>query len=168
MELVLSKLESPIGELVLVAGADGLCGLWFTDEGEGEAMQAWLARAYPGATLSWRAQPDLEAPLRAYFAGNLKAIDKMKVAPHGTPFQLRVWQALRRIPVGETWTYAQLAKEVGNPSATRAVGAANGRNPIALVVPCHRVVASSGRLGGYAGGLHRKEWLLRHEGAHLA
>lgn len=168
MELVISKIESPLGELVLVASADGLCGLWYVDEGEGEAMRVWLDRTYPGATVTSRAQPEVEAPLRAYFAGDLTAIDKLKVAPHGTPFQLRVWQALRRIPAGETWTYARLAKEVGKPTATRAVGAANGRNPIAVVVPCHRVVATGGRLGGYAGGLHRKEWLLRHEGAHLA
>ena len=166
MELVLSKIDSPIGELVLVGSADELCGLWFGEESE--AMRAWMARTYPGATVTSRAQPKFEAPLRAYFGGDLKAIDKLKVAPHGTPFQLRVWQALRRIPAGETWTYARLAKEVGNPAATRAVGAANGRNPIALVVPCHRVVASGGGLGGYGGGLPRKEWLLRHEGAHLA
>jgi methylated-DNA-[protein]-cysteine S-methyltransferase len=103
--------------------------------------------------------------LAAYFRGDLDALDSIEVEPSGTPFQLRVWEALRRIPVGETRSYLAIAIELGAPTATRAVGAANGRNPVAVVLPCHRVIASSGALQGYGGGLWRKEWLLRHERA---
>ena len=108
---------------------------------------------------------DIAAALSAYFAGDLRAIDAVAVDPEGTPFQRRVWAALRTISAGTTWSYAELARAVGQPAATRAVGAANGRNPIALVLPCHRVIASDGTLGGYGGGLEMKRWLLRHEGS---
>ncbi|MCD6075429.1 MAG: Methylated-DNA--protein-cysteine methyltransferase [Rhodospirillales bacterium] len=100
-----------------------------------------------------------------YFAGDLKAINKIKVETNGTPFQKKVWAALRKVPAGKTITYAALAKKVGSPSAVRAVGAANGANPIGVVVPCHRMIGTSGKLTGYGGGLHRKQWLLVHEGA---
>ena len=100
-----------------------------------------------------------------YFDGDLKAIDKIKVETTGTPFQKKVWASLRKIPVGKTTTYAALAKKVGAPSAVRAVGAANGANPIGVVVPCHRVIGANASLTGYGGGLHRKQWLLVHEGA---
>ncbi|HTE53969.1 MAG TPA: methylated-DNA--[protein]-cysteine S-methyltransferase [Kofleriaceae bacterium] len=103
--------------------------------------------------------------ITAYFDGALGAFDEIAVAPRGTPFQLRVWEALRAIPAGQTRSYGELAAHLGAPSATRAVGAANGANPISLVVPCHRVIASTGALHGYGGGLWRKEWLLRHEHA---
>lgn len=104
--------------------------------------------------------------LRVYFAGDVHAIDTVVVRfDRGTPFQHEVWNALRTIPVGETISYAELARRVGRPSAFRAVGSANGQNPIGLVVPCHRVIAADGTLGGYAGGLDRKRWLLAHEGA---
>lgn len=102
-----------------------------------------------------------------YFAGDLAAIDDIDVDPPGTDFQRRVWTALRTIPVGTTWSYRDLAITVGDPAATRAVGTANGANPIWLIVPCHRVVRSDGDLGGYAGGLDRKAWLLAHENARL-
>ncbi len=149
----LSRVDSPIGVLVLATGPRGLCAL-----------------ALPGR------MPELAAPARegpppkeiagaiaGYFAGDLRAIDGLEVDPQGTPFQQRVWAALRTIPVGTTWSYAQLARAVGQPTAMRAVGAANGRNPIAVVVPCHRVIASDGTLGGYGGGLEMKRWLLQHE-----
>jgi methylated-DNA-[protein]-cysteine S-methyltransferase len=103
--------------------------------------------------------------LRAYFAGELAALDTLPVAPEGTAFEHEVWRALRSIPCGSTWSYAQLARAIGRPAAARAIGLANGRNPIALVVPCHRVIGADGSLTGYAGGLHRKQWLLAHEGA---
>lgn len=106
--------------------------------------------------------------MKAYFAGDLAALDRLEVAPEGTAFQQQVWAALRKIPVGATTSYAQIARAIGRPTAVRAVGAANGRNPIALVVPCHRVIASDGTLCGYAGGLWRKQWLLQHERALLA
>ena len=89
------------------------------------------------------------------------------LAPRGTPFQLRVWQALALIPFGQTWSYLQLAQHLGQPSATRAVGAANGANPIPVIVPCHRVIGSNGTLTGYGGGIERKQWLLAHEGRRL-
>src|SRR5207249_2519894 len=99
---------------------------------------------------------------------DVRAIDDLPVQAHGTAFQQRVWAALRSIPAGRTVTYRHIAEAIGSPSAVRAVGAANGQNPIALIVPCHRVIASDGTLCGYGGGLWRKEWLLRHEGALLA
>jgi len=111
---------------------------------------------------------DVRERLEAYFAGDLEALDAIEVAPSGTPFQQRVWAELRRIPAGETRSYASVARAIGRPGAVRAVASANARNPIALVVPCHRSVRSDGTLGGYAGGLDRKSWLLAHEGARVA
>jgi methylated-DNA-[protein]-cysteine S-methyltransferase len=105
--------------------------------------------------------------LRAYFAGDLRALDTLAIDPMGTPFQLRVWTALRSVPAGHTASYADIAKAIGAPSSTRAVGAANGANPIAIVVPCHRIIGASGSLVGYGGGLERKRWLLEHEGVLL-
>jgi methylated-DNA-[protein]-cysteine S-methyltransferase len=102
--------------------------------------------------------------VRRYVAGDVGALDTVQVEAHGTPFQQRVWNALRAIPVGTTCSYAELAARVGAPGAVRAVGTANGANPVWLVVPCHRVVRSDGSLGGYGGGLERKAWLLAHEG----
>jgi O-6-methylguanine DNA methyltransferase len=101
--------------------------------------------------------------LQAYFAGDLGALDRIAVDPRGTPFQLEVWQQLRRIPVGTTISYGELAKRVDRPNAQRAVGMANASNPIALIVPCHRVIRTGGALGGYAFGLEYKQWLLTHE-----
>ncbi len=103
--------------------------------------------------------------LAAYFDGELTAIDRLEVAfEKGTAFQLCVWRALREVPCGQTWSYGQLARHIGRPSAVRAVGLANGANPVAVVVPCHRVIGSDGSLTGYGGGLPRKQWLLAHEG----
>jgi O-6-methylguanine DNA methyltransferase len=101
--------------------------------------------------------------LDAYFGGDVGALDRIAVDPRGTPFQLEVWQQLRRIPVGTTISYGELARRVGRPNAQRAVGMANASNPIALIVPCHRVIRTGGALGGYAFGLAYKEWLLAHE-----
>jgi methylated-DNA-[protein]-cysteine S-methyltransferase len=106
--------------------------------------------------------------LRRYFEGDIRALDRLEVDVAGTPFQRKVWTALRGIPVGSTTGYGMLARKIGAPGAARAVGLANGRNPVAIVIPCHRVVAHDGTLGGYGGGLRRKEWLLQHEGALLA
>jgi methylated-DNA-[protein]-cysteine S-methyltransferase len=103
--------------------------------------------------------------LRAYFAGDLGAIDALPVRPQGTEFQVEVWAALREIPVGTTTSYGALAASLGRPKAVRAVGRANGTNPVAIVLPCHRVVGHDGRLTGYGGGLAAKRWLLSHEGA---
>ncbi len=166
----LSHLDSPIGPLVLAVGDGKLIALEFGDDED--AARARLARTHAGWTVAegqMRSGSDRGGPIvervKDYFAGDLHAFDDIPVAPVGTPFQLRVWKALRAIPVGRTISYLQLATRVGNPAAMRAVGAANGRNPVALVIPCHRVIASDGKLHGYGGGLPRKAWLLRHEGA---
>lgn len=165
MSIVLSLLESPLGPIALAG--EGAC-LRMLHFGSLEEIEHDLRRREPDAQLVRGPLPEIEQALRAYFDGDVHAIDALPTRAPGTGFQQRVWAALRRIPVGETWTYARLAREVGQPTAMRAVGAANGKNPIGLVVPCHRVVATGGKLGGYAGGLERKAWLLRHEGAHLA
>jgi methylated-DNA-[protein]-cysteine S-methyltransferase len=103
--------------------------------------------------------------LDAYFAGRTDALAGLAWKSAGTPFQLAVWRALCDIPVGETISYGELARRIGSPKAVRAVGLANGANPVGLIAPCHRVIGADGRLTGYGGGLHRKRWLLRHEGA---
>lgn len=120
-------------------------------------------RLAPGSGRS----PAVERMAR-YFDGDLHALDDVPVATAGTPFQRRVWRALRDIPVGTTISYGELARRVGNPSASRAVGLANGSNPVGVVVPCHRVIGANAKLTGYGGGLDRKRWLLEHEGAVLA
>jgi methylated-DNA-[protein]-cysteine S-methyltransferase len=105
------------------------------------------------------------AAFRAYFEGDLAALDPLAVAPSGTDFQRKVWTTLREIPCGSTWSYGQLAARLGNPKAVRAVGLANGANPLGIVLPCHRVIGADGSLTGYGAGIERKRWLLEHEGA---
>ena len=154
MTLSFAHLASPLGRLVLVKSAAGLVRLQFDDD---EAPDpAW--RRDPAAFREETAQ------LEAYFSGDRDRFD-LALAPRGTPFQLRVWRALAAIPFGRTSTYAEIARAIGSSKACRAVGAANRVNPFAIVVPCHRVVGASGDLTGYAGGLDRKRWLLRHERA---
>ena len=101
-----------------------------------------------------------------YFEGDMEAIDAIEIDPDGTDFQRAVWQAIREVPAGQTVSYQDIARAVGKPSAYRAVGTATGRNPVGIAVPCHRIVRSDGGLGGYGGGLHRKEWFLEHERKH--
>ncbi len=103
----------------------------------------------------------------AYFAGDVEALDQIEIDPDGTEFQRAVWQAIRDVPAGQTASYQEIAQAVGKPSAYRAVGTATGRNPVGIAVPCHRIVRSDGGLGGYGGGLHRKEWFLDHERSHV-
>jgi methylated-DNA-[protein]-cysteine S-methyltransferase len=150
---------------------EGLCALDFIDSDDAQKARNDRPRGHrlpdpppAGPPQGARARHIAER-VRAYFAGELGALDEIAVAPSGTPFQLQVWAALRRIPVGQTRSYQELAVAVAAPTAARAVGAANGRNPISLIVPCHRVIAANGTLHGYGGGLWRKDWLLRHEGA---
>jgi methylated-DNA-[protein]-cysteine S-methyltransferase len=166
---VLSRTEvaSPAGGVVLVERGSALVALVFQDHWKG--MSADLARRFGPFTFEEppRGGAAVEA-LRRYFSGDLLALDAVEVDTGGTPFQQLVWGALRRIPAGSTWSYARLAREIGRPSATRAVAAANGANPVSIVVPCHRVIGSDGSLTGYGGGLPRKQWLLVHEGALLA
>ena len=148
------RFESPIGELRLAASAEALVGVYLDDH------SGWAA-----ATSQGRGHPVLEearSQLRDWFAGR-RTVFELPLEPRGTPFQLTVWRALTEIPYGKTISYHQLAAAVGRPTAARAVGAANARNPLAIVVPCHRVIGASGALTGYAGGLPRKRWLLEHE-----
>ena len=163
MELTLSRYAAPVAELLLVTDAQGqLRALDFGDFGE--RMRRLLARHYGVVTLVEGAAPAaITAALDAYFSGNLKALDAVPVATGGTDFQRSVWAALRAIPAGQTRGYGELAAALGKPGAARAVGLANGNNPVGIVVPCHRVIGASGALTGYAGGVARKRWLLAHE-----
>jgi AraC family transcriptional regulator of adaptative response/methylated-DNA-[protein]-cysteine methyltransferase len=159
-----SWLDSPLGPLVAGATADGVCLLEFSDRRMLETQLATVRRLFaapvvPGSNDHLEA---LRAELAAYFAGELRSFSVPLVYP-GTPFQVRVWNALRAIPFGETRSYEDLAKTVGTPQGVRAVGRANGQNRIAIVIPCHRVVRKSGDLGGYGGGLRRKQFLLKLE-----
>jgi methylated-DNA-[protein]-cysteine S-methyltransferase len=152
------RYTSPLGDLDLAASAQGLAGLWFTDQRH-HPPRAVL----PPATAS-RVLDETALRLDAYFAGDVHALSDLPVDLVGTPFQRAVWRALQAIAVGTTVTYGHLARGLGDPHAVRAVGAAVGRNPISLRVPCHRVIGHDGRLQGYAGGLDRKAALLRLEG----
>jgi methylated-DNA-[protein]-cysteine S-methyltransferase len=161
--LQLTEIDSPVGRLAVAANDGRVCLLHFG--GVTKGVRAALARWYPDAQVQPAADPaGAVKTLRAYFNGDIKAIDDVPVEMHGTAFQQKVWTALRRIPVGTTLSYGRLAQLIGEPSAVRAVGAANGANPVALIVPCHRVIGSNGTLTGYGGGLDRKRWLLEHEG----
>jgi methylated-DNA-[protein]-cysteine S-methyltransferase len=147
--------SSPVGPLRLVVdGAGALTHLLFASEEE-------VARA-PSEPSGASGLGEVERQLRAYFAGEREDFD-VPLRPAGTPFQLAVWEALRAIPYAETRSYAQQAAAIGRPRAVRAVGAANGRNPISIIVPCHRVVGADGGLTGYGGGIAQKRWLLDHE-----
>ncbi len=163
--MFLDRLDTPIGTLLVVTDDDGtLRAVDWSDHLD--RFQRLLKRHYGLTVPAERCggSPVTRA-LAAYFAGDLAAIDALAVATNGTPFQQEVWRALRDIPAGATITYTELARRCGRPAAVRAAGFANGQNPIGIVVPCHRVVGTDGSLTGYGGGLHRKQWLLRHEAA---
>jgi methylated-DNA-[protein]-cysteine S-methyltransferase len=163
--LHLGRLDTPIGQALLISDDEGLLRLLDWQDHE-ERMRVILRRRYGAVRLEeGRAPERIRRPLARYFAGELKALHEVPFRSEGTPFQLRVWDALTKIPMGETTSYGALAERIGKPSAVRAVGLANGANPISVVVPCHRVIGSDGSLTGYGGGLERKRWLLRHEGA---
>ena len=161
--LTLDRVATPAGEVLLVVDADGAVrALDFA--GYEDRMTRLLRRHWGEATLiEGRAPAAVRVAVEAYFAGDLTALDELAVRTNGTDFQRAVWAALRAIPAGETRTYGQLAAAIGSPRAVRAAGLANGQNPIAIVVPCHRVIGADGTLTGYAGGLERKRWLLEHE-----
>ncbi len=162
MNLTLDHVSSPIGTLLLVSDGEALRLLEFEDH-EARLHRA-LSRLHPACTLTPGHLAEAACRrLAAYFDGDLNALDGISVRPHGTEFQHRVWQALRRIPPGTTTTYGRLAAAISAPRSSRAVGLANGANPIAIVIPCHRVIGADANLAGYGGGLHRKAWLLRHE-----
>src|SRR5947207_10440214 len=152
-----SLMPSPLGDVILVANGDALCGVYFDDQ-----------KYLPPIDPAWQKDED-SAVLRAahsqldqYFAGSRRLFE-LPLAPNGTPFQRAVWNEIAQVPWGETLTYAELASRAGHPGSARAAGAATGRNPLSIIVPCHRIVGSDGSLTGYAGGLDRKQTLLALE-----
>jgi methylated-DNA-[protein]-cysteine S-methyltransferase len=154
---IVRRFPSPVGDLTLTVSDTALTGVYFPTSHHGPPPK----RGTDGSS----ALLDLvERQLSEYFAGSRTTFD-LPLGPSGTPFQLGVWELLRLIPYGATTSYGDLARRLGDPLATRAVGAANGKNPIPIIVPCHRVVGSKGELTGFGGGLERKRWLLEHEGA---
>jgi len=163
--MLIDHLDSPIGRLALVADEQGrLRALGWNEEHVRMTRQLQSASKVTELELEPSSDPGgLATALRAYFDGDLAALDTMLVETGGTEFQRAVWCALRTIPCGATTSYGELARKIGRPAAVRAVGLANGSNPVAIVVPCHRVIGSDGSLTGYGGGLERKRWLLAHE-----
>lgn len=155
-----TRIESPVGRLLLASDAQGLRQVSFESSKRAAAVQPdWSEDKAPFA--------EVIRQLQAYFRGELKAFD-LPLAPEGTEFQLRVWNSLRTILYGETISYAQLAQKIGNPKAVRAVGLANGCNPIPIIIPCHRVIGSDGSLTGFGGGLPNKKRLLALESRQLS
>ncbi|HET6156832.1 MAG TPA: methylated-DNA--[protein]-cysteine S-methyltransferase [Dongiaceae bacterium] len=165
LSLLVDRIKTPIGELQIVADADGrLRAAEWTEHADRMHRSFRLQYGSDGYVLKNARDPaGLCAALRAYFDGEVTAIDPLKVATGGTEFQKSVWRSLRTIPCGATITYAALAERIGRPKAVRAVGHANGDNPVSVVVPCHRVIGTNGSLTGYGGGIERKRWLLAHE-----
>jgi methylated-DNA-[protein]-cysteine S-methyltransferase len=162
--LLIDRLRTPLGDLAVVADEAGhLHAVGFTDGHD--RMSSFLER---DGIVRAKDPSGLTSALAAYFDGELAAIAGLRVALRGTGFQNAVWRGLLAIPCGETRSYGELARQVGRPKAVRAVGLANGSNPIGIVVPCHRVIGSNGTLTGYGGGLERKRWLLAHEGVTIA
>ncbi|MBM3601694.1 MAG: methylated-DNA--[protein]-cysteine S-methyltransferase [Alphaproteobacteria bacterium] len=166
LRLLIDEIATPIGKLSIVDDEAGhLCIVEWSDHRQ--AMQRALKRLGRGRKVELAPARDRfghATSLRTYFSGRLDAIDALPVVEAGTDFQNKVWRALRRIPCGKTLSYAGLARRIGHPTAVRAVGLANGSNPISIVVPCHRVIGTDGTLTGYGGGIERKQWLLAHEG----
>lgn len=162
------SLETPIGRLIYVCDRQGALRMIDWSDHEARALR-FLGIHYGKNGYSLTSQRDpfgLAARLASYFTGDISAIDDIPTATAGTQFQREVWRALRDIPAGHTISYSELARRIGRPAAVRAVGLANGSNPVSIVVPCHRVIGANGSLTGYGGGVHRKEWLLAHERAH--
>ena len=167
-EFVLDRLPTPIGALLLAADDDGkLHAAEFHDYEDRMHRSLRLSTAAKGGYVlrKGRVPANIRSRLEAYFAGELGAIDAIETAVGGTPFQQKVWRALRRIKPGKTLTYGALAARIGEAKAIRAVGAANGANPVSVIVPCHRLIGANGSLIRYGGGIARKRWLLLHEGA---
>lgn len=165
--LILDHMPTPIGQAVLAVDTEGHLRAfeWADDD---TRLRRSLARHYPEtAVRAGRAPAEIRGRIEAYFDGDLAQIDAIACRADGTAFQRDVWAALRRIPAGTTLSYGELAAKIGRPAAVRAVGLANGANPIGLVQPCHRVIGADGSLTGYGGGLERKRWLLEHEGVLL-
>jgi methylated-DNA-[protein]-cysteine S-methyltransferase len=167
LQLFVDHTKTPIGEMAIVADREGnLRVVEWTDHASRLQRTLRIHYGEHGFTLEMEKNPHgLTAAINRYFAGELQAIDNLPVKSAGTLFQQEVWRALREIPCGTTISYATLAQRIGRPAAVRAVGLANGANPIGVIVPCHRVIGANGSLTGYGGGLDRKRWLLQHESA---
>ena len=165
LRLTLDRLASPVGEVLVATDADGAVRALDFHDYEAR-LRRLLIRHYGAVELvEGRAPEPVRQAIQAWFDGDLTALDAVSIRTGGTDFQRSVWKALRDIPAGETRTYGQLAAAIGAPRAVRAVGLANGANPVGVIVPCHRVIGANGTLTGYAGGLERKRWLLAHEAA---
>jgi methylated-DNA-[protein]-cysteine S-methyltransferase len=163
----LSRIPTPVGDMLIAVDQQDRLRVLDWDS-HVERMERLMQRYYglDAVTLvDSAADHAVGRKLMAYVAGDIAAIDDVPTRTPGTGFQRKVWAALREIPAGQTWSYGRLAAHVGEPGAARAVGLANGSNPIGVVVPCHRVIGANGTLTGYGGGIERKRWLLRHEGA---
>ncbi|MCB1971293.1 MAG: methylated-DNA--[protein]-cysteine S-methyltransferase [Geminicoccaceae bacterium] len=167
MKLHRTRVPSPVGEIILVHRPDDAVIVHLDFEDCPERLNSLLARRFGGIELDDAPHVDGQRALDGYFEGRFDMLDRLDVDPGGTEFQNRLWLGLRDIRAGTTATYADMALRLGNPRAVRAVGRTNGLNPIALILPCHRVIGKDGSLTGYAGGLERKAWLLRHEGVLL-
>jgi methylated-DNA-[protein]-cysteine S-methyltransferase len=163
-ELTMTRFTSPLGEIHAVLADGRLCEMDFSHIWATKKKR--LVRRFGSINLVDAVNPDgLADKLSAYFAGDVHAIDDIAVDPGGTEFQRKVWRELRAIPAGETRSYGEFAKHIGHAQGPRAVGAANGQNPVAVVIPCHRLIGANGALTGYASGIEYKQWLLQHEGA---
>jgi methylated-DNA-[protein]-cysteine S-methyltransferase len=165
---LLETIDTPTGRMRIVTDDDGRLRSLDWDDHEARMMKL-LERHWGACSFSLRGNPPTSSAARAllaYFDGDIFAVDALPTATRGTEFQRRVWQGLRAIPAGLSISYGALAARIGHPGASRAVGLANGANPIAIVVPCHRVIGADASLTGYGGGLERKRWLLAHERAH--
>lgn len=167
LTFLLERVPTPLGEMLIVTDEQGVLRAldWHDHEAR---MHELMRRQYPTAKPQLRGTAQRSAAtqaMQAYFDGDIAVIHQLEVATGGTDFQRQIWPALRGIPDGETTSYGELARRIGNPAAVRAVGLANGANPISIVLPCHRVIGSNRSLTGYGGGLQRKQWLLQHENA---
>lgn len=163
LALTLDRIDTPVGQVLLVTDADGAVRALDFHDFEPRMMRLLARHCGAFVLVAGDAPAAVKDAVLAYFSGHATALDDVPTQVSGTAFQRAVWAALRRIPAGQTRTYGQIAEAVGAPRAVRAAGMANGQNPIALIVPCHRVIGANGTLTGYAGGVERKRWLLAHE-----
>lgn len=167
MQLFVERIKTPIGLLLITHDGKRLANIAFADREDRRARE--LARDFPNAQVKRADKPThFAAALKRYFNGDIRAIDKLTVLDFGTDFQKQCWRALRRVAPGTTRSYGEHANIIGRPAAARAVGAANGFNPVSIVVPCHRLVGANGSLVHYGGGLERKRWLIDHEVRHAS
>jgi methylated-DNA-[protein]-cysteine S-methyltransferase len=162
MDIRYSDLDTPIGSVRVYLRNERVVALGF--DHQRKALEDHLEKHFGAVRFAREPKrSDAVARLSRYFDGDVQAMKDIPVELAGTPFERQVWKRLRSIPAGKTASYADIARAIGRPRAVRAVGTANGKNPVSIVVPCHRVIGSDGRLHGYGGGLHRKQWLLDHE-----